>query len=78
MAEVLFSILFAWLLLRQLPSAMQFAGGVLIFAGVALLRADELRGGPQARPPERQSLAVGCVSGRESGEKPDRVRIAVR
>ena len=45
MAEVLFSILFAWLLLHQLPTAVQFAGGVFIFAGVALVRADELRGG---------------------------------
>jgi drug/metabolite transporter (DMT)-like permease len=51
MAEVLFSILFAWLLLHQLPTAMQFAGGVLIFAGVALVRADELRGHQEARQP---------------------------
>lgn len=46
MAEVLFAIAYAWLLLHQIPSALQFGGGVLIFAGVALVRLDELRGGP--------------------------------
>jgi hypothetical protein len=44
MAEVLFAIVFAWLLLGQLPSAMQFLGGAFILAGVTLVRADELRG----------------------------------
>ena len=43
MSEVLFAILFAWLLLSQLPSVVQFAGGALILAGVALVRVDELR-----------------------------------
>ncbi len=44
MAEVLFAIVFAWLLLGQLPSAIQFLGGAFILAGVALVRVDELRG----------------------------------
>ncbi len=44
MAEVLFAIVFAWLLLGQLPSAMQFLGGAFILAGVTLVRVDELRG----------------------------------
>ena len=44
MAEVLFAVLFAWLLLSQLPSAVQFLGGAFILAGVALVRLDELRG----------------------------------
>jgi drug/metabolite transporter (DMT)-like permease len=43
MAEVLFAVLFAWLLLGQLPSAIQFLGGAFILAGVTLVRADELR-----------------------------------
>ena len=42
MSEVLFAILFAWLLLGQLPSAVQFLGGAFILAGVALVRADEM------------------------------------
>ena len=44
MAEVLFAIVFAWLLLGQLPAAMQFLGGAFILAGVTLVRVDELRG----------------------------------
>ncbi len=51
MAEVLFAIAFAWLLLGQLPSAVQFAGGALILAGVTLVRLDELRGTPAAEQP---------------------------
>jgi len=42
MSEVLFAILFAWLLLGQLPSAVQFLGGAFILAGVTLVRADEI------------------------------------
>ena len=41
MAEILFAVLYAWILLGQLPSATQFAGGALILAGVALVRIDE-------------------------------------
>jgi drug/metabolite transporter (DMT)-like permease len=44
MAEVLFAVLFAWLLLGQLPSAVQFVGGAFILAGVTLVRLDELHG----------------------------------
>ena len=43
LTEVLFAVLFAWLLLGQLPTVMQLVGGVLIVAGVALVRIDELR-----------------------------------
>jgi drug/metabolite transporter (DMT)-like permease len=43
LTEVLFAVLFAWLLLGQLPAPIQLAGGVLIVAGVALVRLDEAR-----------------------------------
>lgn len=43
LTEVLFAVLFAWLLLGQLPTVVQLVGGVLIVAGVALVRVDELR-----------------------------------
>ncbi|PPK92684.1 threonine/homoserine efflux transporter RhtA [Kineococcus xinjiangensis] len=43
LTEVLFAVLFAWVLLGQAPAAVQFAGGALIVAGVALVRIDELR-----------------------------------
>jgi drug/metabolite transporter (DMT)-like permease len=43
LTEVVFAVLFAWLLLGQLPSAVQLVGGAVIVAGVALVRLDELR-----------------------------------
>ena len=43
LTEVLFAVLIAWLLLGELPAAVQLLGGVLIVAGVALVRVDELR-----------------------------------
>jgi len=51
LAEVLSAIVFAWLLLGQLPSAVQFAGGAFILAGVTLVRIDELAPAPAAGPP---------------------------
>lgn len=45
LAEVLFAIIFAWLLLGQLPGLVQFGGGVLIIGGVLLVRADEVKRG---------------------------------
>jgi drug/metabolite transporter (DMT)-like permease len=57
MAEVLFAILFAWLLLGQLPSAVQFLGGAFILAGVTLVRTDELKAGPPAGLPGPRARA---------------------
>jgi drug/metabolite transporter (DMT)-like permease len=42
LSEVLFAVLFAWLLLGQLPRPVQILGGVFIVAGVTLVRVDEL------------------------------------
>ncbi|RNL63242.1 DMT family transporter [Nocardioides marmoriginsengisoli] len=39
--EVLFALLFAWLLLRQLPGAIQFAGAGLVLIGVIVVKAGE-------------------------------------
>jgi drug/metabolite transporter (DMT)-like permease len=41
LTEVLFAVLFAWLLHGELPTGMQLLGGVLIIAGVVLVHADE-------------------------------------
>jgi drug/metabolite transporter (DMT)-like permease len=41
LTEVMFAVLFAWLFLGELPTGLQLAGGVLIIAGVALVRMDE-------------------------------------
>jgi drug/metabolite transporter (DMT)-like permease len=43
LAEVLFAVFFAWLLLGQVPTGVQIGGGSLIVAGIALVRIDELR-----------------------------------
>jgi drug/metabolite transporter (DMT)-like permease len=41
MAEVLFAVAFAWILLHQAPAATQFLGGALILLGVVAVRLDE-------------------------------------
>jgi drug/metabolite transporter (DMT)-like permease len=43
LTEVLFAVLWAWLLLGELPAGIQLLGGMLIVGGVLLVRADELR-----------------------------------
>ena len=45
LTEVLFAVIWAWLLLGELPGAIQLLGGVFIVAGVVLVRLDELRPG---------------------------------
>ncbi|HEY0484604.1 MAG TPA: EamA family transporter [Kofleriaceae bacterium] len=46
LTEVIFAVLFAWLFLGELPTAVQLLGGLLILAGVALVRMDEGRPDP--------------------------------
>lgn len=43
MAEVFFAALYAWLLLGQIPSPLEFTGGAFMFAGIILVRLDEAR-----------------------------------
>lgn len=43
LTEVMFAVLFAWLLVGELPLPVQLLGGVLIVAGLAAVRYDELR-----------------------------------
>lgn len=45
LTEVLFAVVFAWLVLGELPTPVQIAGGVLIVAGLVAVRADEGRSG---------------------------------
>ena len=56
LTEVLFAVVFAWLLLDQVPAPVQLLGGALVVAGVALVRADELRG-PAAATPAQDLVA---------------------
>lgn len=48
LAEVVAALLFGWLLLGQLPDALQAVGGVLVLAGVAVVKLGE----PQVTTPE--------------------------
>ena len=43
LTEVVFAVLIAWLALGELPSSHQLVGGLLILAGVTLVRLDERR-----------------------------------
>jgi drug/metabolite transporter (DMT)-like permease len=51
LTEVMSAVLIAWLVLGELPTAVQLLGGAFIVAGVALVRADELRSPPTRRVP---------------------------
>lgn len=46
LTEVLFAVVFAWVLLGQALGPQQLAGAVLVLAGIALVRVDDLRGVP--------------------------------
>lgn len=45
LTEVLFAVLFAWVILAELPTPIQLVGGALIVAGLVAVRADESRRG---------------------------------
>lgn len=57
LAEVLFAVVWAWLLLGELPVLVQLLGGALIFVGVVLVKLDE-------RPEEAE--AVAAPAGRQA------------
>jgi drug/metabolite transporter (DMT)-like permease len=67
LTEVLFAVVFAWLLLGQLLTPVQLVGGVLVVAGIAVVRVDELRGGPPAPAVEQDAVLEVALSGRRGG-----------
>lgn len=67
MAEVLFAILFAWLLLGQLPSPLQFLGGAFILAGVTAVRIGELGAGGEGAAAASPAGASRAPAGADSG-----------
>ncbi|MFN2582179.1 MAG: DMT family transporter [Candidatus Dormibacteria bacterium] len=56
LTEVLFAVLFAWLLLGQQLEPLQLAGGVLVVGGIAVVRFDEMR--EPARPDSGDTRAA--------------------
>lgn len=76
LAEVLSAILFAWLLLGQLPSAVQFVGGAFILAGVTLVRVDELGTTPPVAGRRESTARVPGLAGsgvQSRAGRPDRL-----
>ncbi len=68
LSEVLFAVVFAWLLLGQRLDAIQLAGAALVVAGIALIRLDELHE-PAPAGPFRALRAVDRRA--SSGHSPD-------
>lgn len=58
LTEVMFAVLIAWLVLAELPTVVQLAGGALIVAGVALVRLDEPRETPAVEQDQKPALAT--------------------
>lgn len=58
LTEVLFAVAFAWLLLGQVLTPAQLAGGLLVVGGVALVRVDELRSTAEAPVPPPHSDVI--------------------
>ena len=59
LTEVLFAVLFAWVLLGQLPSVAQGIGAVLIITGIVLVRLDESAQAPEPRADVTGSRGTG-------------------
>ena len=64
LTEVLFAVLWAWLLLSELPGPIQLLGGALIVLGVVLVRADRSAGLPGEDPGEGRGGPGGRPAGR--------------
>jgi drug/metabolite transporter (DMT)-like permease len=63
LSEVMFAVLFAWVLLGELPSPVQLVGGLFILAGVVAVRSEQARG-----PEDSGTPASAAEPGRVVGE----------
>jgi drug/metabolite transporter (DMT)-like permease len=78
LTEVLFAIVFAWLLLGELPRLVQLTGGVLVIGGVVLVRLGEARSASRATSPGpgfpvfRALTYDGPVASARDGARPTR------
>jgi drug/metabolite transporter (DMT)-like permease len=55
--EVLFAVVFAWLLLGQVPTYLQAIGGAFIVAGVVLVKLEREKGAPELLVPDQAAVA---------------------
>lgn len=72
--EVLFALGFAWLLLRELPNGVQFAGAALVLAGVIVVKLGERPGlgaGPAAYSSESSDGSASGASSALSSSLPN-------
>ncbi|MCQ9163781.1 DMT family transporter [Arthrobacter sp. STN4] len=69
--EVLFAVLWAWVLLGEMPRLVQLLGGLCIMAGVVMVRLDELRGRGRRGPSYAVDLAGGLPP---EAAQPQRIR----
>lgn len=65
LTEVLFAVVAAWLALGQRPGTVQLVGGVVVLAGIVLVRLGE-------RPAEEEAVAVDALPVPDEGEHADR------
>ncbi len=66
LTEVMFAVVFAWLILDEMPLQVQLVGGVLIVAGVVAVRYDEGRAVPAAHLGHASPLTVASPAVGES------------
>lgn len=59
LTEVTFAVMFAWLLLGELPAPVQLLGGLFIVAGVMAVKADERPSSRSAQPVAARASAAG-------------------
>ncbi|UZX05684.1 EamA family transporter [Arthrobacter sp. CDRTa11] len=74
LTEVLFAVIWAWLLLGELPGVIQLLGGALIVGGVILVRLDELR--PPRTPPTKLSARTVADGEEAASEEPASEKVA--
>ena len=67
LSEVMFAVLFAWVLLGELPRPVQLVGGLFILAGVITVRAEQARG-PEDRVMATSADEPGGVTGEAASD----------
>lgn len=79
LAEVLFAILFAWLLLDQQPGLLQLVGGVVVMAGIVLVRVGDrepaVAGDPGDDDPGPGALGIPLAGASTRGRSGERWRV---